>query len=199
MYYTVCPTTADCFLTEDEAQGLDTNAAPEIGTLQEDGSTTIATISHSPSVCSDQRDCYYMFSVAVEDTSSFILVALVANHTATSSESISLELEYVNVLNQENYQYYELNPADNEDMRYLVSLTIDLFSYQGDGDLFVSTTQKYPSIEDYEYSSRYLGIFDRIIMNATADLNYLNYPIYISVFACTRVSFYLDMQPVFAA
>jgi len=63
--------------------------------------------------------------------------------------------------------------------------------------LFVSTTSLLPSITDYEYSSRLVDPYDRIVINATSLQVNLNFPIYISVYAAARASFYIDLHPFF--
>lgn len=62
---------------------------------------------------------------------------------------------------------------------------MELQSYSGDGEIYVSTTNRFPTAADYTWRSvEYGDTKDRVVLNRTTYFS-LNRPIYISIYAYT--------------
>lgn len=70
---------------------------------------------------------------------------------------------------------------------------ISLRTYKGDADLYVSTTNRYPNMTNYEYSSSQGGdILEDVVLNKT-DTFSLNRAIYISIYAYTLTAYQMNI------
>jgi hypothetical protein len=67
-------------------------------------------------------------------------------------------------------------------------------TYRGDADLFVSTTNQNPTIEDSTYSSRTNMRFDQIIIEKKDDETTFPTNIYIGVFASSYAQYELSFE-----
>ena len=63
------------------------------------------------------------------------------------------------ILNKGDYKHYRI--LDSKfDLDYIHSMTIDLKSYLGDADLFVSTSDEWPDKDNFKMASRRNDHFD---------------------------------------
>lgn len=68
----------------------------------------------------------------------------------------------------------------------------------GDGEIYVSTINRFPTTSNYTYRSVEFGdTLDRVILNKTTYFS-LNKPIYISIFAYTQVAYELGISAVYS-
>ena len=107
--------------------------------------TRTGLINHNPSVCKTPSSCYYLFAVYYQyNTSTYQRTSFIVSSTLSSSQSISIESSYKNILMQGNYQYYQLLPGSSDGYAYMDSLIINVETLIGDADLVVSTTTLAP-------------------------------------------------------
>jgi hypothetical protein len=70
---------------------------------------------------------------------------------------IDLTRTYANIVKHGYSKHYELNTYANPEMAYLKYLKINLESYLGDADLFVSFSNPNANLRDHDYMSRRSG------------------------------------------
>ena len=81
-------------------------------------------------------------------------------------------------------EYISYRILDSQfDLDYIHKVTLNLKTFLGDADLFVSTTSsnKRPSTSEYTYASRKNDFFDQVILTDSVN-NWLSKYIYISVY-----------------
>ena len=117
---------------------------------------------HDSSSCKGTDSCRYAFSVY--NPSSFSTPRQTTLHVEAITESIqeiTPSETFKNIVNQERYVYYKIvNQLFDLDKAYQVR--IDLNTYLGDADLFVSTDEanKRPSADSHTYQSRSKNFYD---------------------------------------
>lgn len=79
-------------------------------------------------------------------------------------EDIEPRSQYAGILNKGDYKHFRIL-GSKFNVQYIHSMTIDLKSYLGDADLFVSTGEEWPTQNNFELASRSKDHFDRVILN----------------------------------
>lgn len=68
-----------------------------------------------------------------------------------------LDTAYRNIKQQGSYEYYELLPGSSVGFPYTDQIVIDCRAFSGDADLYVSFTNKFPNMTNYDFSSNEIG------------------------------------------
>jgi len=156
-------------MTSDNAMGgsqVETLQMVE-STLSENGGMLLkGGIEHSINACG-MSVCTYVFSVynpsPVQTSATAQLTTFEVSHYTEETQDIQPGQVYENVVKSGYYIYYRvLNSMFN--LEYVKTLTIDLTTFSGDADLFVSTTSNNtrPILGNYTYESRLDQHFDRV-------------------------------------
>jgi hypothetical protein len=151
IYYTVCQNKlADCVL--DEAQTDPTVFGYTALTGTKAGSSGLEiNLPHKANTCSDPSQCNYLFVLYYPKVTNgqSKVISMMVQASLTNPGDIYLNRKYVNELLAGRYFYYEISRTLNaNDMPFLQSLTVKLQTYRGDADLFVSTTNQNPTIQN---------------------------------------------------
>lgn len=194
IYYMVCPVDKKCEMTDDEATKSSGTDSTKIGTLK--GNTVSGSFTHSPNNC-NYTQCLYMISLVNKDSNNY----LNATFKVSSDVNYQTTLEYYSIeepltpVNMSEYIHYKIDNTLYQYSSSIEAVVINLESYFGDADLFVSLSEEYPTKTAFDYQSRSLQSSDQIILNSTAWAN-LNTPIYISVYGYTMAHYSLFAYPV---
>lgn len=103
---------------------------------------------------------------------------------------------YRNTVHMGKYIYYSILDSENN-LEYIEQLSFDLKTFIGDADIFVSTSRsnRFPSVDDYEYQSRNSIRYDQIKLTDTVNVGLSDY-IYISIYGNVRSDFELQINKV---
>lgn len=111
-------------------------------------------------MCSNSASCYYLFSVYFNGTNGPMKSSLLITHQTNLSQTVQLSQTYVDIIQMGTYQYYKFVPTTTDGYNFLESLVINLYSYVGDADLFVSNTTNQPTMSNFKWESRKMQTFD---------------------------------------
>lgn len=141
-------------MTDDEATKQSGTNSTKIGTLK--GDTVSGTFTHDPSNC-DYEQCVYMISLVNKDND-----YLNATFKVTSDVNYQNTLAYYSIeepktpVNMTEYIHYKIDNLLYQYSSSIEAVVINLESYFGDADLFVSLQDDYPTKTVYDYQSRSL-------------------------------------------
>ena len=104
---------------------------------------------------------------------------------------------YANIAEKGKYIYYRVLDS-YFDLDYVQELRIELISFLGDADLFITTdpSNDKPTKYNYEFCSQRRDQYDEVKFTDDANLNLPN-TIYIGVYAVERSQFHIRMTPTY--
>lgn len=149
-------------------------------------------------LCGESEFCTYVFAVYNPATVAVTRKAsLIVRRENENSEDITPGESYRNYIKMGQFVYYRILDAQF-DLEYISALIIDVETYTGDADLFVSTSENMtrPNVTHFEYESRRNDRFDRIVLNDTVH-EWLSDFIYIGVYGNLRSEFELTITPIY--
>lgn len=207
IYYKLC-VTKDCFFTAEEAigQGFVERLIMQTSETQANGSDEALEksidytgyILHRSSDCAGTSRCDYVVSVHNPSTlATPRQVSLKVSVKTEETQDITPGMAYINQVQKGQYVNYRILDAQF-DLDLIYKVTIDLKTYHGDADLYVSTTDevKRPNATSYTFASRHKDHLDQVTLTDTVN-NWLPDQIYIAVYGELFSEFELTISAEF--
>ena len=211
IFYTVCNYEDDdisCRMPEEDANGSSglveqLELSEEVENHGDPEALEVTTslkykgrVEHLPSVCGEYSTCKYIFSIynpSVDFTprkATFMVHEIIHNDIQVVKPGES----YRNTVHMGQYIYYSILDS-HYDLEYIEELSLDLLTYMGDADIFVSTSRanRFPSIENYDKQSRNSVRFDQVKLTDTVNVE-LSDHIFIAIYGNVRSDFELQIN-----
>ncbi len=123
------------------------------------------SINHNPQDCPMPYACNYLISIANPDLSGPQKYTFKIR-TSVEPLPIILFQQYQDSVNYHSYSYFQIKFNPNQLRRLEIKqILINLTSFIGMAEVYASTSNKYPSSSNYEYSSSQIFPFNQIVID----------------------------------
>ena len=153
-------------------------------------------VEHLPAVCNGHSTCKYIFSIhnPSVDFAPRKATFMVSEISHANIQVIEPGKAYRNTVHMGKYIYYSILDA-HSNLEYIEELSLDLLTFIGDADIFISSSRnnRFPSVTEYELQSRNSIRFDQIKIKDTVNVG-ISDNIFIAIYGNVRSDFELRIN-----